>query len=894
MSDITCMINDRVVTVPRGTTILAAANMLGIDIPTFCHDPALSRYGGCRICVVEVQGWQQLPASCVTEVRPGMAVYTESARVLEARRTILELMLANHPSDCLTCEKTGTCRLQEYAYRYRVKKGVWQGAVRTYDIETDNPFIIRDMNKCILCGKCVRVCSEVVGRSVIDYSYRGFRVKVATPLDLGLSKAGCVFCGSCVEVCPVGALTDKTRLGKGRTWELTSVTTTCPYCGVGCQIDLLVKDNRVVGAKAAGHGVNGRHLCVKGRYGHQFIHHPQRLTNPLVKKNGRFQEVSWDEAIRKVAEGFQQIKQLHGGRSIAVLSSARITNEENYLLNKLARLVLGTNHIDHCARLCHAPTVAGLAAATGSGAMTNPMKDIAGADLILAIGTNTTETHPVLSLFIRQAIRRGAVLVVVDPRKTELAKLAAIHLPIKPGTDIALFNSMVNVIIEENLWDKQFVEERCEGWPELIAAVREYTPAYAQEVTGIPADTVRQVARAYATAGRAAILYTMGLTQHVTGTDNVLAVANLALLCGQIGRASTGINPLRGQNNVQGACDMGALPQYLPGYQPVWEESCRKKFSNAWGGLLSSDPGMTVGEMMQAACQGELKGMYIVGENPVISDADANHVTRALNRLDFLVVQDIFLTETAQLADVVLPAASWAEKDGTFTNTERRVQRVRQAIPQVGNSKADWQIFCALAEAMGRPMRYQQPREIFDEMAALTPAYAGISYDLLDKGGIQWPCPNPDHPGTGILHQENFVRGKGKFHAVAYRPPDELPDRQYPLLLNTGRRLFHYHTGSMTLRTGLKEIYPVEYLDVNNQDARELGLVQRDRVKVISRRGEVIMQVRLTDEVPRGMVFTSFHFPDAAVNKLTNGARCPRSHTPELKVCAVRLEKLIQ
>ncbi|SHF29499.1 formate dehydrogenase major subunit [Desulforamulus putei DSM 12395] len=524
--------------------------------------------------------------------------------------------------------------------------------------------------------------------------------------------------------------------------------------------------------------------------------------------------------------------------------------------------------------------------------MTNSIDEIAGADLILAIGTNTTEAHPVISLRIRRAIQRGAVLVVVDPRKTELAELAHIHLQIKPGSDIALLNSMAKVILDENLWDKEFVESRCEGFEELVEAVQGYTPELAEELTGIPADSIRQAARAYATVGKATLLYTMGLTQHVCGTDNVLAAANLALLCGQIGRESTGINPLRGQNNVQGACDMGALPQFLAGYQPVADETCRKKFSEAWGGPIPDQPGLTVGEMMQAAIRGSIKGMYIVGENPVISDADANHVEKALNNLDFLVVQDIFLTETAKLADVVLPAASFAEKDGTFTNTERRVQRVRQAVQPIGNSKADWQIICALAEALGLPMRYQNPEEIFNEMAALTPSYAGIRYERLEKEGIQWPCPAADHPGTSILHQEKFVRGKGKFHAVAYLPPDELPDRQFPLVLNTGRRLFHYHTGSMTLRTDLREICPTEQLDVSVHDAQCLGLNQGDRVKVISRRGEVEMTVRISETVPRGMVFASFHFPEAAINKLTNHARCPKSNIPELKVCAVRIEKV--
>ena len=525
--------------------------------------------------------------------------------------------------------------------------------------------------------------------------------------------------------------------------------------------------------------------------------------------------------------------------------------------------------------------------------MTNSIDEIAGAGFILAIGTNTTEAHPIIALRIRKALQEGAQLVVVDPRKTELAELAEKHLQLNPGTDIALFNSMAQVILQEELWDKEFVQSRCEDLEEFKRAVQEFTPEYAESITGITAQTIRETARAYARAQKAAILYTMGLTQHVCGTDNVLAVANLALLCGQIGRESTGLNPLRGQNNVQGACDMGALPNVLTAYQPVLEEKNRAKFSEAWGVPLSDRPGLTVGEMMDAAALGKIKAMYITGENPVLSDADANHVEKALKNLDFLVVQDIFLTETARLADVVLPAASFAEKDGTFTNTERRVQRVRKAIEPVGEAKADWQIICAMANALDYPMTYASPREIFEEMSALTPSYAGINYDRLEQGGIQWPCLATDHPGTRYLHSENFTRGKGKLHAVPFLPPDELPDDEYPLVLNTGRRLHHYHTGTMTLRTGLTEIYESEHLDIHAQDAARLGLCTGDLVRLISRRGEVQLPINISETVPRGMVFTSFHFPEVAINKLTSAARCPKSNIPEFKVCAVRVEKIV-
>ena len=524
--------------------------------------------------------------------------------------------------------------------------------------------------------------------------------------------------------------------------------------------------------------------------------------------------------------------------------------------------------------------------------MTNSIDEIAGADFILAIGSNTTEAHPIISLRIRKAVQRGATLVVVDPRKTELAELAGQHLQLVSGTDIILLNSLVHVILEEELWDQEFVRSRCEGLAELKQAVKSYTPEYAEQLTGIPAAVLRQTARGYAQAAKATVVYTMGLTQHVSGTDNVLALANLVLLCGQIGRESTGINPLRGQNNVQGACDMGALPNFFTGYQPVADDAYRQKFAEAWGGPLPAQPGLTLGQMMDAAQQETLKAMYIVGENPVLADADAHHVADGLAKLDFLVVQDIFLTETAKLADVVLPAVSFAEKDGTFTNTERRVQRVRQAVPPLGDSLADWQIISALSNLLGYPMSYGHPEEIFRELAKVTPSYAGISYARLEQAGIQWPCPQADHPGTPFLHQGEFVRGKGKFHAVHYLSPAELPNEQYPLLLNTGRRLFHYHTGSMTLRTGLQEICPEERLDVSLQDATALGLNQGERVRLTSRRGTVISSIHISDRVPRGMVFASFHFPEVAINQLTNDARCAKSNISEFKICAVKIEKI--
>lgn len=526
--------------------------------------------------------------------------------------------------------------------------------------------------------------------------------------------------------------------------------------------------------------------------------------------------------------------------------------------------------------------------------MTNPISDVAGADFILAIGTNTTESHPIIGLQVKKAVRNGAILVVVDPRSTEVARLAHYHLRLKSGTDIALLNGLAHVIISEGLWNKEFVDSRTEGFEALKATVSRYTPEEVSALTGIDPATIREVARGYASAQKATILYTMGLTQHVCGTHNVFAVANLAMLCGHIGKPGSGVNPLRGQNNVQGACDMGALPNVLTGYQSVTVDEVRAKFAAAWGvDEIPAKPGLTVGEMIEAAGQGKIRAMYIMGENPVLSDPDADHVIHALDKLDFLVVQDIFLTETARLADVVLPAASFAEKDGTFTNTERRVQRVRKAIEPVGNAKPDWQIICAVARAMGYPMDYESPAQIMEEIARLTPSYGGISYQRLESRSLVWPCPAPDHPGTPILHVGKFARGLGKFHPVDYIPPDEEPDEEYPLILNTGRRHFHYHTGTMTLRTGaLEEYYGQEYLEVNPADAKALGIADGERVRVVSRRGRVEVTARVVDTVPPGVVFTSFHFPEVAINRLTNSARDPVAKIPELKVCAVRVERI--
>ncbi len=893
MSLVTLYIDGKAVEVEPGSTIMQAAEKVGIAIPSLCHHPFLKPSGACRMCVVEVEGARALMASCTTPVAQDMRVFTESSRVVEARKTILNLLLANHPEDCLTCESAGECRLQEYAYRYKVKESIYQGRKSNHPLDDSNPFFWRDYNKCILCGRCVRVCDEVVGANAIDYAYRGFDTKVATAYDGPLQESPCVFCGNCVTVCPVGALVPKMCEGQGRTWEVERVRTVCSYCGVGCQIYLHVRDGRVVGVSPADGPANNGFLCVKGRFGHDYLHHPERLRRPLIREYGTFREASWDEALGLVASRLLEIKDKHGANALAGLSSAKATNEENYLMQKMVRAAFGTNNVDHCARLCHASSVAGLAASFGSGAMTNSIMETEGADAIFVIGSNTTEAHPVIGYYIQVAKRRGAKLVVADPRVTDLAHGADVHLQHMPGTDVALLNAMMHVILKEHLYDQEFVSERTEGFAELAEMLEPYTPEYAEGITGALAESIREAARLYAKAERASIFYSMGITQHTTGTDNVMSVANLAMLTGNVGRESTGVNPLRGQNNVQGACDMGALPNVFPGYQKVTDGDVRRRFEEAWGIGLPEEPGLTVVEMINAALKGDLKALYIMGENPMVSDPDLNHVSEALDSLEFLVVQDIFLTETAKKAHVVLPGAAFAEKEGTFTNTERRVQLLQKAVEPPGNSLPDWQILVRLSRLMDLPANYRSASAIMEEVALLTPVYGGIAHDRLGKEGLQWPCPTMDHPGTRFLHKGSFTRGKGKFIAVPYKAAAELSDDEYPLVLTTGRVLYHYHTGTMSRKsTGLHTHMPSGYVEINPKTAQDLGIADGDPVKVESRRGKIEIKALVTDRTPRRVVFIPFHFVESAANRLTNAALDPVAKIPEFKVAAVRVTPL--
>jgi formate dehydrogenase alpha subunit len=890
MEKVSLRIDGLEIAADQGMTVLEAALQNGLYIPHLCYHPDLEPGGVCRLCMVEVEG-RGMSISCRIPVEEGLVVSTTSPRVDQVRRVALELLLVNHPQDCLSCTRNNRCELQRAAAFIGVdaeRMNRLRRTEQTPHIDTSNPFFTLDHNKCVLCGICVRTCDELQNIGAIDFAFRGSESAISTFANKPIVESTCVSCGECVVRCPVGALEPKSFREPVR--EVRSV---CAYCGVGCSIFLGVRGNRIVSVRGnRDNPVNRGSLCVKGRFGHEFVHSPDRLTKPLIRRNGAFAEATWEEALDLVARRLGETKAVHGPDALAVLSSAKCTNEDNYLMQKYARAALGTNNVDHCARLCHASTVAGLAQAFGSGAMTNSIDEIGLADVIFVIGSNTTENHPVLSLVVKQAVRHGkAKLIVADPRRIELTRFADLHLRHACGTDVALLNGLMHVIVQEERHNTAFIEARTEGFAELAASLHRYTPEYVERLTGVPQEDLRAAARLYASAEKATILYAMGITQHTTGTDNVLCVANLAMLTGNIGREGAGVNPLRGQNNVQGACDMGALPNVFPGYQAVADPQLRGKFQAAWGVPLSDRPGLSLVEMMNAVGEGKIRGMHFMGENPMLSDPDANHIREALEQLDFLVVQDIFLTETAELADVVLPAGSFAEKDGTVTNTERRVQRMEQAIPPIGESRPDWRIICELATRMGYPMAYASPAQVMEEIASLVPSYGGISYDRLDGHGLQWPCPEPDHPGTRFLHRDQFTRGLGLFHAVEYKEPDELVDGEYPLVLTTGRVLYHYHTIMTRKVPGLNALHPEGTVEVNPADALRLGLADGDLARVTSRRGRVVARAEVTDTPPAGTVFMTFHFKEAAVNLLTSQALDPVAKIPELKVCAVRVEK---
>jgi formate dehydrogenase alpha subunit len=896
-------IDGRALRVPPGTTVLSAARACGLFIPTLCDDPHLEPYGACRLCIVQIEGLRGLPTACTTPATEGMRVTTETEEIRRIRRNIAALAIANHPGDCLTCLKSGTCELLAVA-RYL---GVGSSDVtrlrriaRAAPVDESNPAFVFDPNKCILCGRCVRVCREVQGLGAIDFAARGFHTRISTFGAKPLAQSPCQSCGECVERCPTGALMPKTVEAAER-----EVKTVCPFCGVGCSMTVGIRGRRIVAVRGDRESpVNAGGLCVKGRFGLDFVHHPDRLTRPLIRREGVprsrsagtaaeiFREAEWDEALERTASELVRIRDAVGPRALGVLSSAKCTNEENYLVQKFARAALGTNNLDHCARLCHASTVAAALAAFGDGAMSNSIADIAGAAALFVIGSNTTECHPIIARRIKQNQRRNrAHLVVADPRRTELADMADAHLRHRPGTDVALLNGLMHVILREGLYDAAFIAERCEGFEAFRDSLADYAPAEVAAASGVSPGLIEKSARILGGAESLVAVYGMGITQHTCGTDNVKAVANLLMLTGNMGRPATGFSPLRGQNNVQGACDMGALPNVFPGYQRVDDPEAAARFARAWRAELDPEPGLPLTEMVRAAHAGRLKALYVVGENPLLSEPDLNHARQAFERLEFLAVQDIFLTETARLADVVLPAACFAEKEGTFTNTERRIQRVRRILPPPGDAREDARILAELSERCGYSLAGGPPEEILREIAALTPIYAGIRYERLEsEGGLQWPCWNESHPGTPRLHAEGFTRGRGRFHVVHYAPPAEAPDADYPIVLTTGRILEHWHTGSMSRRAKVLEaLAPQSRLDIHPRDAEACGLNEGSPIRVASRRGEIRTRVHRDGRMSEGQAFMAFHWEDAPANVLTGAAVDPMAKIPEFKVSAVRV-----
>ncbi len=897
MNEISLTIDGRQVKGEEGDTILDVCKANGIYVPTLCHKDGLSDVGACRMCVVEIERERRVMPACTYPAKDGLVVKTHTERLERYRRLILELILSEHEHNCLVCEQNGNCELQNLVYQYGIDKISLPINKLVEPIDDSSEVILRDPNKCILCGRCVRACAEIAGQGILSFADRGSKTIIVADLNWPLAQSGCVSCGACIQACPTGALTEKLARFQGRSWEFRKVQTTCPYCGVGCQIELNIKDSRIVKIYGVEDGSDNKgNLCVKGRFGFDYVHHPDRLTTPLIKRNGKFEEASWDEALDLIATRFKELKDKYGSDALAGLSSAKCTNEENYLFQKFVRTCFGSNNVDNCARLCHAPTVTGLVQTFGSGAMTNSINEIGDAACILAIGTNTTENHPVIGREVKRAVDNGAKLIVANPREINLCHFASLWLQHKPGTDVALLMGMMRVIVDEGLLDSVFIEGRCENFDAFKQSLNDFDLDFVESVTGVPRDNIAQAARMFAVNSPATILYAMGITQSSHGHDNVMATANLAMLTGNVGKRSTGVNPLRGQNNVQGACDMGALPNVYPGYQAVADPAIRGKFETAWGCSLPASPGLTLIEMLEAAYRKEIKALYLVGENPALSDPDIRHVWESLAKLEFLVVQDIFLSETAKFAHVVLPAASFAERDGTFTNTERRVQRVRKAIKPIGDSRPDWWIICQVAKRSGaRGFDYSQPFDIMEEIRRLTPSYGGINYQRLENGGLQWPCPTDDHPGTPILHVNTFVRGKGRFVPLKYVPPAELPDENYPLILTTGRSLYHFHTGTMTRKVvGLNNIEPESTVEINPRDASQLGITQDDKVKVSSRRGEVITKAKVTEASPPGVVFMTFHFAESPANILTNPKLDPISKIPELKVCAVTVRPLMK
>jgi formate dehydrogenase major subunit len=900
---VTLEIDGKPVTVPAGTSLMRAAAEAGVSVPKLCATERLEPFGSCRLCVVEILGRRGTPASCTTPVEPGMEVTTQNDRLAKLRRGVMELYISDHPLDCLTCAANGDCELQDMAgaVGLREVRYGYDGAGHTQQAkDISNPYFAFDPSKCIVCSRCVRACEEVQGTFALTIGDRGFASHVSPGMDESFLGSECVSCGACVQACPTATLVEKSVLTHGQPDR--SVVTTCAYCGVGCSFKAELQGNRVVRMTPHDDGkANHGHSCVKGRFAWGYATHKDRITRPMVRESIHepWREVSWDEAIGHAAAAFQRIQARHGRGSIGGITSSRCTNEEVYVVQKLIRAAFGNNNVDTCARVCHSPTGYGLKTAFGTSAGTQDFDSVDDSDVILVIGANPTDGHPVFASRMKRRLRQGAKLIVVDPRRIDLVRTphvaAAHHLQLRPGTNVALVNALAHVIATEGLIDEAFVAERCEAedfatWRAFIVQP-ENGPEAVEAATGVPAAEIRAAARLYATGGRAAIYYGLGVTEHSQGSTTVMAMANLAMATGNIGRRGVGVNPLRGQNNVQGACDMGSFPHELSGYRHVGDDATRALFEAAWGRPVDAEPGLRIPNMLDAAIEGSFKGLFVQGEDIAQSDPNTQHVTAALAAMECVVVQDLFLNETANFAHVFFPGASFLEKDGTFTNAERRISRVRMAMPPLGG-KHEWQVVAELATAMGYPMSYADPSEIMDEIARLTPSFAGVSYARLEElGSIQWPCNEKAPTGTPIMHEHGFVRGRGKFVVTPYVATDERTGPRFPLLLTTGRILSQYNVGAQTRRTDNVIWHEEDVLEIHAHDAENRGIRDGDWVALASRAGETTLRVRISDRIPPGVVYTTFHHPLTGTNVITTDNSDWATNCPEYKVTAVEVRQ---
>ena len=896
LQSITITLDGREVSGYPGTTILELAKESGIDIPTLCHSPQLTSIGACRVCLVEDERNGALLASCVTPIASGMVINTGSPRVVERRKTIVKLMLASHPDSCLVCDKGNRCQLRQIASDLGIGLVELQRIPQIASIDEVNPFLERDLSKCILCAKCIRACQELVVEGAIDYFQRGFTTIPATMSNLPLENSECTFCGTCVALCPTGALTEKEKRYRGTTQ--TVVQTTCPFCGCGCSMWLEAKDGQVTRVTPGKESsVNKGTLCVRGSYGCDFVHSPDRLLKPLVKSNGNFKELSWEEALELVVTQFQRIKAESGSNSLAILGSSKCTNEENYLLQRFARSVLGTNNIDNGGRLYNSASCVGLGSSLGFPGTTNYLSGLEQSELILVIGADPSSSAPAVGYAIKRAVKsQCAKLLLIDPRQTRLSMFAHLWLQPEVGTDVALINGLAKVIIGEGLMDEEFVTRSTDNFEAFNEGLKEYTLEYIEEITGVGVQQMHTAARLYAGASRAAIVYGTGITQHVAGPDIVKALANLALLTGNIGHKRGGVYALQRENNGQGACDMGTLPMFFPGYQGVVDAQARRKFEESWGGSSPASVGLTALEIIKQAKNGKIKGMYIVGENPVLSFPNSRLITESLASLDFLTVQDIFLTETAKLANVVLPAASFAEKDGTFTNFEGRVQRVQKAIPPLGESLPDWQIILRLADRIGTPMPYSSPQQVMDEIIdacqlATYSSYGGNGHAEPEAESLYQAEPS-NHLGVGRIHGGQFPTGFACFCPIAYVPPPKAK-RGYPFALLTGSIPNHFGTGSRSSRsTRLRKFSPEAFVEICGPDAKRLAITEGEKIRVISPVGEVAAIAKITDTLRQGTLFMPFSYPETPVNELFDIVLNPETKAPSLKACNVKIEKL--